>query len=353
MRRKRMAVFLAAVCLLLAVCPGVQAAEDVFFVAVNDTIPLTLTGVAPYYSSGGLLVPYTVFDAAPGGVASAYNAGEQTFVLFTREHRLIFDLSAQTVTDEKSNESETAVSYRGGVLYVPLGLCAQHFGLTTSMLTSADGYTVLRFTTGSEVYEDSLFIEKAENLIAYRIAQLSQPPTTEQPAEPPGPAAPETPPDIETPPETPPAMCYLAITGAETMQQAADALQQLQLRAAFFLTAGEIQENEALVRALFVAGHTIGLRPEPETDDIDASLRAANDALDAALHRKSVLALLDAGQTAAGYRVISAEQAPNGVSIPAGEIWVLAAGADAQEKIVSLAAGGVTLLQLRETTELP
>lgn len=41
------------------------------------------------------------------------------------------------------------------------------------MLESQDGYPVLRFTTGSEVYDDSLFIEKAENLIAYRVAQQS------------------------------------------------------------------------------------------------------------------------------------------------------------------------------------
>ena len=95
-------------------------------------------------------------------------------MLFTRARRLIFDLAEETVQDEDGNVSTVSVSYRGGVLYVPLGLCASHFGLSTSMLTSAGGYTVLRFTTGSQVYEDSLFIEKAENLIAYRIAQLEK-----------------------------------------------------------------------------------------------------------------------------------------------------------------------------------
>ena len=105
MRRKKLISLLLALALLLALMPSALAAEDVFFVAVNDTIPLTLTGAAPYYSSGGLFVPYTVFDAAPGGVASAYNAEDQTFVLFTREHRLVLDLAAGTVTDEDGSVS--------------------------------------------------------------------------------------------------------------------------------------------------------------------------------------------------------------------------------------------------------
>lgn len=355
MRRKKLISLLLALALLLVLMPSALAADDVFFVAVNDTIPLTLTAAAPYYSSGGLFVPYTVFDAAPGGVASAYNAEDQTFVLFTREHRLVFDLAAETMTDEGGNVSTATVSYRGGVLYVPLGICAAHFGLSTSMLTSKDGYTVLRFTTGTQVYEDSLFIEKAENLISYRIAQLEQPEQTtpSTPSERPNPPPAQT--QEPDPPAVEPAVCYLAITDASGMQAAADALAAQQLRAAFFLTEAEIDADPALVRALFVAGHVLGVRAAPEAGDVGASLDAANEALCRVLQRKTVLALADesADGALAGYRVFSPDTPTEAIAPEPGRTQLLVLGADAGTQIASLLQQGAALPLLRETAQLP
>ena len=92
--RKRWLALILALCLMAAVwVPSAYAVEDVSFVAVNDTIPLTLpAGSGPYQAAAGLYVPYTVFDASPGGIVSAYNAKEQTLVLLTREKILLFDL---------------------------------------------------------------------------------------------------------------------------------------------------------------------------------------------------------------------------------------------------------------------
>lgn len=351
MRRRKLLAFVLALIMLLMLAPAAQAAEDVFFVAVNDTIPLTLTGVAPYYSSGGLYVPYTVFDAAPGGVASAYNADNQTFVLFTRAKRLVFDLAAETVQDEEGNVSSVSISYRSGVLYVPLSICASHFELSTSMLTSADGYTILRFTTGTQVYEDSLFIEKAENLIAYRISQLDQPSEPDEPVTPSDwPDTNQTQPPEDEPPEVEPAICYLAITGAGGMPAAADALSAQQLRAAFFLTASEIEDNPALVRALFVAGHVLGVRAEPEAEDVGASLDAANDALCRVLRRKTVLALAD--ETIDGYRVFASDSPVSEIAPEPGQTQLLVLGADAAGQIQALLEQGASLELLRETTQL-
>ncbi len=47
MRCKRTRAFVLALLVLLALVSPALAVEDVFFVAVNDTIPLTLTGSAP------------------------------------------------------------------------------------------------------------------------------------------------------------------------------------------------------------------------------------------------------------------------------------------------------------------
>ena len=172
MKLRRWICFLLCLVLTVCLCAPALADGELFFVAVNDTIPLTLS-VFPTYSGGTLYVPYQVFDSQPCGVTPSYNQAKQTYVLLSRTRQMIFDLAAGTVSDESGSVSTANVLYRGGILYLPLTFCASHFGLKTTMLESAGGYQILRFTDGSEVYDDSLFIEKAENLIAYRISQQS------------------------------------------------------------------------------------------------------------------------------------------------------------------------------------
>ena len=170
MKLRRWVCFLLCLVLTVCLCTPALADGELFFVAVNDTIPLTLS-VFPTYSGGTLYVPYQVFDSQPCGVTPSYNQTKQTYVLLSRTRQMIFDLAAGTVSDESGSVSTANVLYRGGILYLPLTFCASHFGLKTTMLESAGGYQILRFTDGSEVYDDSLFVEKAENLIAYRVRQ--------------------------------------------------------------------------------------------------------------------------------------------------------------------------------------
>ena len=165
MKLRRWICFLLCLVLTVCLCAPALADGELFFVAVNDTIPLTLS-VFPTYSGGTLYVPYQVFDSQPCGVTPSYNQAKQTYVLLSRTRQMIFDLAAGTVSDESGSVSTANVLYRGGILYLPLTFCASHFGLKTTMLESAGGYQILRFTDGSEVYDDSLFVEKAENLIA-------------------------------------------------------------------------------------------------------------------------------------------------------------------------------------------
>ena len=170
MKLRRWICFLLCLVLTVCLCAPALADGELFFVAVNDTIPLTLS-VFPTYSGGTLYVPYQVFDSQPCGVTPSYNQAKQTYVLLSRTRQMIFDLAAGTVSDESGSVSTANVLYRSGILYLPLTFCASHFGLKTTMLESAGGYQILRFTDGSEVYDDSLFVEKAENLIAYRVRQ--------------------------------------------------------------------------------------------------------------------------------------------------------------------------------------
>lgn len=352
--RKFFCLFLALT-LCVSLCAPIAADDDILFVAVNDTIPLTLSAL-PYESSGGIYVPYTVFDASPGGVIPAYNAAAQTFVLFTRQRRLVFDLSAGTVTDQDQNVKNASTTFRNGILYIPLVYCASHFGLKVSMLKSESGYTILRFTTGSEVYDDTLFVEKAESLIQYRIDQMNSGATTEQPSTP-GQTTPSRPADQPGPdiPEQAPATVYPAFTGVSFMEQNAALLAQYNLRGTFFLTAEEITAEPDLVRTLYAAGHTIGLTVPEDCTDVPAALSAANDALDAVLHVKSLFALLPVWQQAGvdSYRVLTRPQEPVSAESAAqqsGTSQLLLISEDASAALAALRAAGSTIAHLRETT---
>lgn len=301
MKKRLLAGALALLLLLGLSLPAAGAADDLFFVAVNDSIPLTIVGAKPHYAATGLYVPYTVFDAAPGGVAQAYNASEQTLVLFTRAKRLVFDIDKDQITDENGNVSDALTIYKSGLLYIPLAVCAGHFGLNCSMLTSQSGCPVLRFTTGSEIYDDEMFLQKAENLIAYRIQTHEQEQTPDSTQTEPRPQTPE---DDEPQALVP---VYLAITNAAQMESALALLRERGLTAAFFLTAAELEGDPLLACRILAAGHTLGLSVEDGTPDVAAALREANSALAAVLHTKTVLALLTAEQAQGltGYRIFT------------------------------------------------
>ena len=335
MRAKRLFCIVLSLILCLTLCTPALAEGDLLFVAVNDSIPLTLTAL-PYESSSGIYVPYTAFDASPGGVIPAYNAQAQTFVLFTRQRRLVFDLAEGTVTDQDGNVKTVSTTFRGGMLYVPLVYCASFFSLKVSLLQSTSGYPILRFTTGSEVYDDSLFVEKAESLIQYRIDQMNTP----------EPSQPQT-----------PATVYLAFTNAETMADNAALLEKSNLRGTFFLTAAELTADPALARRLYAAGHILGVTVTEDCENVSASLLEANDALCRALNTKTLFALLPAWQQdgITDFSVLTRPQEPVSAEFAVQQTnapQLLIVSQDAAQTLSTLAAAGANIELLRETTKL-
>ena len=298
MRKKRLFAALLILALLLAALPmAASGASDLAFVAVNETIPVTLSGgELPFYSGGMLYIPYTVFNAVSLNFYPSYQPGDKTLTLFSRSSRLVFDLTAGSVTDEEKVTQPIPAIASGGTVFVPAAFCATHFGVQTSVLTSQSGYTVIRFRTGSEIYDDSLFIEKAESLISYRVSQYQEstkPTTPSTPSTDPTPSTPVTPstPDEEDSQEQPPARVCLAIIDAVSMDSALDILSAEQAEATFFLTAEEILTHQDLVRRIAAQGHTIGLRV-PAEEDPAAALAWGNEALDQVLKSKTLLALV-------------------------------------------------------------
>lgn len=308
MKRRLSALILLA--LLLCLLTGTAQGADLVFVAIDDTIPITLSGsAAPFYAQGKLYIPHTAFEPSALQVVSSYNAAENTLILFSRGGRLTFDLASGTMTSETGEVTQVTTYVRGGIVFLPAGYCATHFNFQIALLSSLSGYPILRFTTATKVYEDRDFVRYAENLISYRVSQYqAEHPVTPEPAPGPqeDPAPPSPPDDPPEDPETAAASVYLILTDANSMASALTVLARTDYPAAFFLSASEIRANAALVRRLLANGYAVGVTPEPGAQDPAASLAAANDALHLVSKTRTLFALLPAGQSPAeGYCTVT------------------------------------------------
>ena len=309
MKKRIVAVVLLAV-LLMGILPGAHAAGPLFFVAVNNDIPVLLSGdTSPFYTNGLLYAPYTVFDANPGGVNVSYAVDQGIFALFTLSNTVVYDLNENTLSTKSGTTTNVEVIFRNGVLYLPIEQAAAQFGLSVSLINSSSGCTVLRFKDGTEIYDDQTFLNKSEMFISHMIDTYGEQGFEDDPVLENEPAEQE-----EEEPVVGSAEIFLAFTGDAVSQETLGDLEALSylldrsICAAFFLTETQIQENRQLVRDIYTAGHQIGLTPEPG-EDIRSSLIAANQALDGVLYMKAVLVLLDGeSPELPSYRVIHRNQ---------------------------------------------
>ena len=348
--KKRVLSLVLVLVLLITAMPAARAIVPICFVAMNDTIPLSLKGgAAPFYNSGTLYLPYTAFNISPNGVGATYNTQLNTFVMFNANETLIFDLEKDTYTDKRDKEYEVDVIFRSGILYVPAKVTS-HFGLSVTMLNSRAGYPIIRFTNGEQVYDDGMFVAQAENLIN-RAAQEYE---AELAAQNPGPGTETEDPVEEEPEERGPVEVYLAFKGDAVSDNTLHKLKEEEIRAAFFLTEEQILMDRELVREIYAGGHMIGITVAPDTYDVADSLLRANDALDRVLFCRSVLAMLPPGVPVEldCLHVISEPEAKTVEELlsTAQEPQLYVVGSGAPGVIASLLNVNATFLKLRETT---
>ena len=159
-------------------------------------------------------------------------------------------------------------------------------------------------------------------------------------------------------PEKTPATVYLAFTNAQTMAENAALLEEYQLRGTFFLTAAELTADPSLARALYAAGHIVGVTVSDDCETVAASLLEANDALCRVLNVKSLFTLLYSWQqdgitdfsiVTRPQEAISAEFAAQQTNAP----QLLVLSQNAAQALSTLRAADANIALLRETTRLP
>ena len=288
MKKWLMTMILVFLC-VFSCLPVASASASLCFVAVNDSIPLYLSASdAPFTYNNITYIPYTAFEANPGGIQVSMNSSDKTLTLFTRTQKLIYDLERNSVANEDGLSWDVSLIFSNGTLFIPISDAA-HFGLSVSLLRSKTECPIIRFVTGSQVYDDAMFVEKAENFIHHTVQEYEKNISTNPSQDP-------VPPDNQNPgtdkPVQTPSTVYLVLAEEAVSQRSFEFLQSHGITGAFFFTAEQFLNQPELARAISAAGYTIGITVSENSSDPKADLAAANAAMSQILFYKSLLAFV-------------------------------------------------------------
>ncbi len=294
-RRAAVRLLAAALCLGLLIPPPARAAE-VYFTSLNDSLLQLTPETMPFWSGGGLYVPYTVFDSRDTGIDlglnCAYERDKSTVSIFNIRSILSFDLTTGNCWDDKTRKPLSGrVVTRNGRIYVSLSTVCSFFGLDysyTALSSVSQGYLV-RIKSGAVVLSDAKFIDAAGDLIRQRLREYNQgaapEPAAPSPAPAPGPGE-----GTEEPSSSIPTYLAFRCESGEEIPAILDVLDTAGIRGLFFLTP-EALEGSDLVRRLLGSGHSVGvLARGEEPDQVRAQLEEGAALLEGTVHLRSTLA---------------------------------------------------------------
>lgn len=261
----------AALCVLtLALATPTAHGSTVYFMAVNDT-PLELSASnMPTVSRGVLYVPLNMFSTdftgVNLGVYALYNSAQGRALVYSKRRQLIFDIQNNTTYDVDGNTYRERAMIRNSTVYLPIDLVCSMFSDIIWYTRNFTQYgQLIRLKNSSVVLGDAAYISAASNRMRDSLnSYLESLPSQAQPSASPSPPEPSESPQVSGGA----AGVYLAFTlpaaGQEdrssALGQTLDALDALDCRGLFFLTADEILEQDDLVRRLVGSGHLVGVR---------------------------------------------------------------------------------------------
>lgn len=277
-KRRLAAALVSAVLCLGMFLPIPTLAADLYFTALNDSITPLTSATMPFWFSGSLYVPYTVFDASLNeigvdlGLRISYNnRNSNVIVLYNNARILSFDLESGSCKDEMTGTTYSSRAVmRNGRPFLPLGMVCSFFGLTysyTSLSSVPQGYLV-RIKNSEVSLPDAQFIDAAGNLINNRLREYTQSLSSAETASP-GAA---TPGGTVTSGNSIPSSSvptYLAILCRSTqgVETALSALSGDGRYAVFFLTPQLLEQEGDLVRRLLGTGHSVGILAQGDSLD--------------------------------------------------------------------------------------
>lgn len=295
MKRKIASLLCALLLLGQMIAPSASAEGIVYFTAVNDSVLELTDATMPFWSGGYLYVPSTVFNSSEFGFSYSRNLITNRMVFFVPGEvgkALIFDLAEGTVLDGQGGERFPRAITRGSVVFLPVSLMANYFGLTYTSSKVSRGY-VIRVRNQEAVLSDAWFIDSATSQLEYRYSLYQKALAAVDPT-----------PGVQTGPSTPVYSgnpLYLCLRAAEEEKTAAllDVLDRGGVVAAFYFTADQLRGSGDLVRRMAASGQSVGLiadGADPERS-VEEQLQEANQILWQTAGLKTRLCLVENAET--------------------------------------------------------
>lgn len=293
MKRRLLAIFLIAVLFLATVPQSTNAASEVCFVSINDTLPDSIPFA--YVKNSVTYIPSSALSSFR--IYYLYDSNISTVLVYTSSQQVTIDMEKGIATDKDGVEYSATAVYRNGQVYLPAQFICSMFGLNASYIEGVGYGDIFRITDGSEVLGDALFLSAAANQMRTRynayIASVAPSPSPASPTEQDDPAV-TTHNDVTI---------YLAFTGLPT-GYLLNLLKNYRITAAFFLTAGDIAAQPETVRRIVGEGHSVGIYcPDGTLQEFGA----AAELLFEAAHVRTVLVSAGEGHTAAFQQVCENE----------------------------------------------
>ncbi len=291
---------------MLGLLSSAAAADDVFFLSLDDTLAPLTADLMPIRTSGLVYIPCTVFDQRLTGVNLGVFYGQDktkgTLTLYSRSKTIIFDINAGSARDASDG---TAYAYRAlirnGRTYVPAYAVCQFFSLGYSDLTTDYG-PLLRIKTGREwIKSDTVFISSAASLMSLRLNEYRQSRTPSTPTATPAPSA--SVPSSSTPSSSSSSATdrsgvrvYLAVRVESGLRlgEMLDDLEAQSASALFFFRPSQLKEYDDFIRRAAGLGCRIGLTVDGGTaDDMERQIEEGNRLLAHILHTRTYTVLVD------------------------------------------------------------
>lgn len=307
--RRVLTFFVSLTLLVVLFVPIPASAANLYFTAINDSMPPLTSDTMPFWSGGSIYVPYTLFDPNLNGINvslglyTSFNRTSGTVTIFNLRQMLVFDLNNGTCQDDLTGTVYTSRSImRNGRPYLSLDMVCTFFNLEYSyhqLPNISQGYLV-RVKSADAVLSDARFIDAAQDLINKRLREYTQSLNPAEITEPSTPPTPVTPPPSNNPIPEENTATYLAFRceNGENIPNILSTLDSNRYCGVFFLTPQLIEEEGNLVRRILGTGHSVGILADNNDEDLFALLTRGNRALEEAAHTRTTLAYVSAGQRA-------------------------------------------------------
>lgn len=284
--KKRWAALTLCVLLALSLALPANAAEDVYFVAAEESV-LPLTDAAmPFWSGGNLYVAATAFSGLGASVIN--NTTKKMTVLEMNRRALLFDWEKGTVQDGGGNFYSPGAILSGGVVFVPASMAAGFLGLQYSVMEVANGHLVwLRspdFGMTARDFANAATYSMEERYAAY----LKDSRTGTSASAPSSPSA-----------STAGARIHLCLEADARTGSLLDALDRAEGWATFYCTPDYLEKNGSLLRRMTASGHGVGILLDGSGEEpLESQLKRGSDALYRATLGRTRLVCLTNGEAA-------------------------------------------------------